>query len=212
MSRNLKRDSMIKKTAPFFSTFIHLSFSICWSLHLYLCPSPNPLYIVLPPNFSLFLFLSPSIYLSLSSISHEVHNNCHKKSICQYNDADDTLLLFSFLFPLSLFQLSLSHLHCLPLALLSFYLSLSTSSVSLPLLIYLCLCLISTSLYLCLSIPHFYCVNLFLLCRVWVDSRTVNVIASACTSTMNRVVVAALQFFLGSLIILSGRQREKCTY
>ena len=107
-------------------------------------------------------------------------------------------LRLTFTVSLLLFSLSLSH-------------SLSTSSVSLPLLIYLCLCLclISTSLYLCLSIPHFYCANLFLLYRVWVDSRTVNVIASACTSTMNRVVVAALQFFLGSLISLSVRQREK---
>ena len=33
------------------------------------------------------------------------------------------------------------------------------------------------------------------------DARTVNVIASACTSTMNRVVVAALQFFLGELML-----------
>jgi protein SDA1 len=33
--------------------------------------------------------------------------------------------------------------------------------------------------------------------RVWVDGRTVNVIASACTSSMTRVVVVALQFFLG---------------
>lgn len=36
--------------------------------------------------------------------------------------------------------------------------------------------------------------------RVWTDSRTVNVIASACTSSTTRVVVAALQFFLGKSV------------
>ena len=33
--------------------------------------------------------------------------------------------------------------------------------------------------------------------RVWTDGRTVNVMATACTSSVTRVVVAALQFFLG---------------
>ena len=48
--------------------------------------------------------------------------------------------------------------------------------------------------------------------RVWVDSRTVNVIASACTSTMTRVVVAALQFFLGMLPVRHVKMRMTLCY
>lgn len=45
--------------------------------------------------------------------------------------------------------------------------------------------------------------------RVWTDARTINVIASACTSTVTRVVVAALNFFLGIEMKMSEDEDEE---
>jgi protein SDA1 len=45
--------------------------------------------------------------------------------------------------------------------------------------------------------------------RVWTDARTINVIASACTSSVTRVVVAALNFFLGIEMKMSEDEDEE---
>ena len=45
--------------------------------------------------------------------------------------------------------------------------------------------------------------------RVWTDARTINVIASACTSSVTRVVVAALNFFLGIEVKMNEDEDEE---
>ena len=192
---------MILRIHLFFLLFLHHSFTDQLSLRIYLYLSFYRTYLIVFPflSISVSLYLTPHLSLSVSlslslSLSLSVSvclSLSHSLSLSLSLSLSSSLSLsFSLYLSLSINLLSLS-----------FNLHLSFSSLYRCLSISIFLCLSLNIINLSFSLSLFHYIYYFSFVRVWVDARTVNVIASACTSTMNRVVVAALQFFLGELML-----------